>query len=426
LKIIIIGYGPGGAAAAVAARMFNSKSEVEIITEEKIESHKKPGASMALEFPNTPDLRIEDWSFDALAQKRITTTIDTQVIGGDTKTKKIHVKGPTGEKTLKYDRLILATGGNPAIPKIPGTNLPGVFTIQTMADTSEIGNQLSGMESIIVVGAGFSGLEIAERLLSIGKEVHLIIRSRLLRKQLEEPMSLELRSRLPEKLKVHLGKSPSSIIGNKHVKGLVVGDETISADAVLFMTGVRPNTELAQKLGIKTGHLGGIVVDETMKTSVNDIFAVGDCVEMKDSITGKPLLLPIGSVAARAGRQAGVIAAGGSKIYRDTLQRLQYDHIFGTDIVIVGHSTTTANETGLKTKVQYFEDSTEFAKVALVTSDNGRLIGGQVISSRMGARLGYEILERVSSGATLNEKPLLKPRHERLHEYLESTFGPIR
>jgi len=426
LKIIIVGYGPGGAAAAVTARTFDSKSEIEIITEETLESHKKPGASMALEFPNTSDLRIEDWSFDTLSKKRITTITGTQVTGGDSQSKEIHIRGPGGEKTLKYDQLILATGGVPAMPDCPGTDLPGVFTIQTMADTSEIGNQLSGMNSIVVVGAGFSGLETAERLLSIGKEVHLVVRSRLMRKQLEEQMSSELLSRLPNKLNVHVGKAPSSVIGDKKAEGVVIGDDKLAGDAVIFMTGVWPNIELAKKFGVKIGTLGGIVVDEAMKTSVNDIFAVGDCVEMKDSLTGKPLLLPIGSVAARAGRQAGVIAAGSTKLYDDTLRRLQYDRIFDTDIVVVGHSSTTATEMGLKTDIQYIEDPIEFAKVALVTSDDGRLIGGQVISSRMGARLGYEILERVESGDILKDKPLLKPRHERLREYLESTFGPIR
>jgi len=426
LKIIIIGYGPGGAAAAITARMFNSKAEIKIITEETLESHKKPGASMALEFPDTNSLRIDDWSIDALSKKRIDILSGSRVKSGNLKTKEIQITRPTGDATLTYDKLILATGGVPAVPNIPGTNLPGVFTIQTMADTSEIGKQLAGMKSIVVVGAGFSGLETAERLLLLGKDVHLIIRSRLMRKQLEEPMSLELQSRLPKRLNVYYGKSPSSVIGDKRVEGVILGDNTISADAILFMTGVRPNTELAEKLGIKIGQLGGIVVDETMKTSVDDIYAVGDCVEMKDALTGKPMLLPIGSIAARAGRQAGVISAGGTKLYDDTNLRIQYDRIFETDIVVVGHSTTTANAMGIKTEVQYFEDPAEFAKVALITSNDGRLIGGQVISSRMGARFGYEILERVESGSILNEKPLLKPRHERFREYLESTFGPIQ
>lgn len=426
MKIVIIGYGPGGAAAAITARMFNSKAEIKIITEETLESHKKPGASMALEFPDTTSLRIDDWSFDALSKKRIDILSGSRVKSGNSKTKEIQISTPKGDETLTYDKLILATGGVPAVPNITGTNLPGVFTIQTMADTTEIGKQLAGMKSIVVVGAGFSGLETAERLLLLEKDVHLIIRSRLMRRQLEEPMSLELQSRLPKRLNVYYGKSPSSVIGDKHVEGIILGDDTISADAILFMTGVKPNTELAEKLGIKIGQLGGVVVDENMKTSADDIYAVGDCAEMKDALTGKPLLLPIGSIAARAGRQAGVISAGGTKIYDDTNLRIQYDRIFETDIVVVGHSTTTANAMGINTEVQYFEDPAEFAKVALITSNDGRLIGGQVISSRMGARFGYEILERVESGSILIEKPLLKPRHERFREYLESTFGPIR
>ncbi|MFW9836150.1 MAG: NAD(P)/FAD-dependent oxidoreductase [Candidatus Thorarchaeota archaeon] len=426
MKIVIIGYGPGGAAAAVAARLFNSDSEIEIITEETIESHKKPGASMALEFPDTPELQIKDWSFEALSKRRISTTIDTKVTGGDSKNKELKIEGLGGKKTLEYDSLILATGGVPAVPKLPGVDLSGVYTIQGMADTSEIGKQLSGMSKIVVVGAGFSGLETVERLLSLGKEVHMVIRSRLMRTQLEEEMSSELRSRLPEKLKLHFGKSPSAVVGEKRVEGIMLDGETVPADAILFTTGVRPNTTLAQELGVKIGRLGGIIVDERMKTSVDDIYAVGDCVEMKDSLTGKPLLLPIGSVAARAGRQAGVIAAGGSKIYDDTLRRLQYDRIFNTDIVVVGHSTTTAKAMGIKTDIQYIDYPAEFAKIALVTSNDGQLIGGQVISSRMGARLGYQILERVESGAILKDRALLKPQHERLREYLETTFGPIR
>ncbi len=423
MRIVIVGYGPGGAAAAVAARMFNSKADIKIITEETYESHRKPGAAMALEFPDTDALKIQDWSFDALSKIRIEIMSGMAVIGGDTKSKTLHLQN---SKKLEYDKLILATGGIPAVPNISGATLPNVYTIQTMADTSKIGKQLSKLNTIVIVGAGFSGLETAERLISLGKEVHMVVRSRLMRKQLEESMSDELLSRLPDKLKVHTGLAPSSVIGKKKVEGLLLGDDHLSADAVLFMTGVRPNIELAETLGVRIGKLGGIVVDETMMTSIDDVFAVGDCVEMKDTLTNEPLFLPIASVAARAGRQAGVTAAGGSKVYDNPVRRIQYDRIFGTDIVVIGHSTTTANALGVKTKVQYVEDPVEFAKAALVLSEDGTLIGGQVIASRMGARIGYEILDRVESSAVYNDKPLLKSRHERLLEHLESTLGPIQ
>ncbi|MHA2045806.1 MAG: FAD-dependent oxidoreductase [Candidatus Thorarchaeota archaeon] len=423
MKIVVVGYGPGGAAAALTARMFNSEAEITLITEETIESHRKPGAAMALEFPDTDDLKIHDWSFATLSKNNIEILSGTTVTGGDSEKRILQI---SGSNSIEYDKLILATGGVPAVPEISGTTLNGVHTIQTMADTSVIGKQLSDMKCIMVVGAGFSGLETAERLIALGKEVHLVVRSRLMRKQLEESMSEELLSRLSDKLIVHTGVSPTSVEGEKKVEGLCLDDKSVSTDAVLFMTGVRPNTKLAEVLGVKIGELGGIVVNEKMMTSIDGVFAVGDCVELFDPMTNDPFLLPIASVAARAGRQAGVIAAGGSKIYDNTIRRLQYDHIFNSDIVVVGHSSVSANSLGIETKVHFWEDPTEFAKVALVTNENGQLIGGQVISSRMGARLGYEILERVETGANLNDKPLLRPRHERLKDYLESTFGPIR
>ena len=426
MRVVVVGYGPGGAAAAIAARMFDSESEVRILTEEVLDAHRKPGASLALQFPDTKDLTINDWSISSLAKKRIDVVTGTSVISGNPKSRLLRLKNEQGKSTMKYDRLILATGGIPNIPEIPGTDLPGIFTIQNMADTSEIGRQLSQMNKVVIVGAGFSGLEAAERLISLGKDVHMIVRSRFMRRQLEDSMSDELQSRLPQSLKIHFGHAPAAICGDQHVRSVLLGNELLDADAVLFMTGVRPNTALAQQLGAKTGSLGGILVDEQMQTSVKGIFAVGDCVEMKDSYTGLNLLLPIGSVAARAGRQAGVAAVGSTKIYGDISKRLQYDRIFGNDVVCVGHSSTTAGDLGVKTKVHYVEDPSEFSKVALVTGPRGQLIGGQVIAARQGARLGYEILERVEAKARLKTQPLLKPRHERLRDFLESTFGPIQ
>lgn len=426
MKIIIVGYGPGGASAAIAARMFDAKADITIITEETTEAHKKPGASLALEFPGTSQLDISDWSFSALLKKRINVLTGTTVLNIDIKNKTVEIKGQEAQSQLIYDRLILATGGVPNLPNIPGIELPGVFTIQTIADTTKIGQQLSEMVSIAIVGAGFSGLEAAERLLALNKEVHLIVRSRLMRQQLEESMSAELLSRLPDNLIIHQGDEPSRVFGGGMVQGITVAGKDIKVDAVLFMTGVKPNVRLAKEIGLKIGKLGGILVNQRMQTSHDDIFAIGDCVEMTDPITNMQLLQPVGSTAARSGRQAGVAAVGGSKTYSDTSRRLQYDRIFGTDVVCIGHSSITAKNVGIKTSVLYVDDPYEFSKAALILTERGTLIGGQVIASRLGARLGYEIIDRVESKAVLKDKPLSTPRHERLREYLEQTFGPIR
>ena len=426
MKLVIVGYGPGGVAAATAARAFDRDAEIILITDETIQAHRKPGSSLALEFPDSEKLFIADWSYEALRKNRIEIYPGVRVISADTGERTLQtVDSKSKSSTISYDKLILATGGVPAVPEMPGVDLPGVHTIQTMVDASRIGETLRDAETVIIVGAGFSGLETADRFREMGKDVHLIVRSRLMRRLLEEPMSDELESRIPPGVIVHKGSSPERVIGKDGVKGLIVGSEEMLADAVLFMTGVSPNTELAKTLGLKIGSLGGIVVGPTMETSADGIYAVGDCVELMGRLSGKPMLLPVGSAAARAGRQAGVTAVGSKKVYSDTALKLQYDRIFNTDIVCIGHSSTTASGAGIGTKTHYLDDPAEFAKIALVTTKDDRLIGGQVLSARMGSPIAYQILERIESGAKLSEKPLLKPRHERIKDLLENMLGPI-
>lgn len=427
MKILVVGYGPGGIAAAVTAKTFAPETDVTILTEEEVSAHRKPGASLALQNPDTHALDIPDWSIEALRKKHIRVVQGVTVTDGDTSAKTLAVQSSDGKVSRKqYDILILATGGIPLVPDIPGTGLKGVYTMQSIVDALTLGRAVAKAKSVVIVGAGFSGLEVAERLLSMEKEVHLIMRSRPLRRLLEPDMSGELVSRLPASLHVHSGSSPKAVLGSKRVTAVAVDGEEIPTDAVVFMTGVRPNTSLAEGLGLRIGALGGIAVDSKMRTSEKSVYAVGDCIEMPDAYTGRTTLMPIGSVAARAGRQAGAAAAGSKKVYDDTSLRFQYDRVFKTDIICAGLSSEIAKDAGMNTRVTYLEDTTEFAKLALLVNPDGVLIGGQVLSSRMGATLGYQILERVRTHAHLDEHPLLEPRHERIKTMLERTLGPIR
>ncbi len=184
MRLVIIGYGPGGVSAAVAAKTFDRNTDVVIYTRESLDAHRKPGASLALEHPTTKDLMISDWSVARLKEKGIVVINEAQVVSIDTSTKMLKVEVGGSVTDDSFDKLILATGGVPAIPSIKGAALEGVFTIQDMSDTSRIGEQLESMDRIFVIGAGFSGLEVAERLLHMGKEVHLVVRSRLMRRLL--------------------------------------------------------------------------------------------------------------------------------------------------------------------------------------------------------------------------------------------------
>ncbi len=426
MKVVIIGSGPSGLSAAWAAKSFSRDADVIIITKETSEAHKKPGSAMALEYPETEALNIPDWSNESLQKMGVEVQSGTKVIDVDVSSKTLELETTKSESdSISYDKLIIATGGRAYVPEIPGTDLEGVFTIQDVSDSAKIGKRMKNYRNIMVVGAGLSGLEIAEKLLELDKEVHLIVRSRLMRRLLEKRMSDELESRLPHSLEVHKGKSPSSVLGDERVKGLAINDAELETDAVIFMTGVNPKVELARKLGLEIGGLGGIIVDSKMRTSEEDIFAVGDCIEMADFYTGKPVMMPIGSVAARCGRQAGVIAVGGKKIYEDTDLRFQYDRIFNTDIVCVGLSSEIASRVGVDVDVHFVTHPAEQMKIAIVTAKDGPVLGGQVISSRLGAKMGYQILQRMKEGATLEDNPLLDPLHDRILSSMQHRYGPI-
>ncbi|RLI49308.1 MAG: hypothetical protein DRO73_06750 [Candidatus Thorarchaeota archaeon] len=426
MRLVVIGYGPGGVSAALTAKKFAPDTDVIILTRDKLPARRKPGVTLAFQSPNLRNLGIPDWSPEALKKRGVTVRQGVEVIGGDPNAKELTVRTEKGTtEKVGYDKLIVATGGTPVVPAIEGTDLDGVFTIGDISDALRVGERLEEIASVAVVGAGFSGLEAAERLLSMGKEVHLVVRSRLLRRLLESELSAELLQRFPSSLMVHTGVSPERVLGSDTVDGLSLGAQTIKVQAVLFMTGVKPNTQLASLMGLRIGPLGGISVNERMETSAIDVYAVGDCVEMPDFLTGKPVLMPVGSVAARAGRQAGLLAAGGSKMYSDVSLRFQYDRIFGTEIVCMGESTTLAQSLGVRAHVTFTEDPAESTRTAIVTDESGRVIGGQVLSSRMAAPVGLQILRRMLDGLGLDETPLLKPPHEELKSLLEETLGPL-
>ncbi|GAG40999.1 unnamed protein product, partial [marine sediment metagenome] len=253
------------------------------------QAHRKPGSSLALEFPGTADLDIGDWTHAALKERGIDVRAGTRVVSGDLSSKTLDTRDSKGKtSTITYEKLILATGGSPAIPNLPGTSLQGVYTIQDMADASRLGQVLSSVKSVAIVGAGFSGLEAAERLHNLSKTVHMIVRSRFMRRLLEEPMSEELASRIPHGIQIHKGQSPTSVNGEGQVSGLSLGETEIPVEAVILMTGIKPNVDLARDLGIEIGTLGGVKVNERMETSVEDVYAVGDCVELQDPQTKAP------------------------------------------------------------------------------------------------------------------------------------------
>ncbi|MGE5542695.1 MAG: NAD(P)/FAD-dependent oxidoreductase, partial [Bacillota bacterium] len=191
-------------------------------------------------------------------------------------------------ETLAYDRLLLATGGSPVVPGIPGAELPGVFTLRTLDDAIAIREWAGGVRSAVVLGGGMIGLKAAEALFALGLKVTVVASSgRVLSQSLDADSSRIVQQSLERAgVGLRLGSDAAEILGKGRVEYVrLKSREMIVAGMVVVGKGVRPNTSLAEAGGIATNR--GVLADEFLRTSATGVYAAGDVCEALDPVTGR-------------------------------------------------------------------------------------------------------------------------------------------
>ena len=317
----------------------------------------------------------------------------------------------TGEVTTEhYDKLVLSPGAAPIRPPLPGIDLPGIFSVRTVPDARSIREWLdrgtadrSGMNSYtgfqtvtkpkraVVVGGGFIGLEMVENLVHRGLEVTLIEKLN----QVMPPLDPEM-ARLVERymvkhgvrLELNDGVAGFQQSADGSLEVLTSSGKRHPADIVILAIGVRPETALAKMAGIELGQRGGIRVDEHMRTSDPDIFAVGDAVEVKDFVTGQWTLIPLAGPANRQGRIAADVIAGRDSRFRGT-QGTSICQIFEAAIAQTGASEKLLTQLGdtdfekiylyPNSHAGYYPGAKMLAIKVLFRKSDGRLLGAQVL-----------------------------------------------
>src|SRR5215218_5481514 len=230
--------------------------------------------------------------------------------------KQVTVTSQCGERQLGYDRLVIGTGAVPVRPPIDGLDLPGVHVLHTMGDTFALHQALTaGAGSAIIVGGGYIGLEMAEAFCARGLEVTVVEQA----PTVMPTVDLELGRLLGQEL----GRHDVQVVNDVTVKaihhevhGLTVAGEpdfAATADLVLVVVGVHPDTDLAVAAGVQTGVRGALRVDRQMRTNLSDVLAAGDCVETWHRLLNRPAYLPLGTTAHKQGRVAGETAVGGDR-----------------------------------------------------------------------------------------------------------------
>jgi NADPH-dependent 2,4-dienoyl-CoA reductase/sulfur reductase-like enzyme len=315
-NIVVIGGNAAGLTAASRARRLDPRLEITVLEKSPHISYSTCGIPYYLAGDVSTDQLVSFTPARLKTERNIEARTNVQVEEVlPSRRRVLGRRTDTGESvSIQYDRLLIATGVHAHIPDIPGTDLGNVFSMTTLEDALRFRPALEDFRKLSIVGAGYVGLEMAESLRRMGKEVTIFER----RNQVMPSMDPDMAEIVEYELRRHgVGVRTSSpveaLVGsNDRVTGLkakgLLGFE--AADSVLLDAGVRPNTGLSQTAGVRTGATGAIAVSEYLETNVPGIFAAGNCAEAFCLLRRRPILHHIGTVAAKQGRVAGENLAG--------------------------------------------------------------------------------------------------------------------
>ncbi len=302
--VIVIGGNPAGGAAAEVAKQLHSDKSVLVIRKEP-ESLIPCGIPYV--FGTLSAVEDDIKPIDGVMKKGVEFLFD-EVTSIDAENKTISLQN---NDQFSYDKLVIATGSTPFIPPIEGNNLDGVFTIsKELAHVKSIREPLRNAKNIVIVGAGFIGMEMGDELAKVVDNITIIesmesILPLAFDKDMMSPVDEELQK---NDVTIRTSTMVKRIIGKADkVTGVELNsDEVVPADAVILAIGYTPNNVLAKEAGLDIGVFGGIVTDEYLRTSAKDIFAVGDCAEHRDFFTRKQSRLMLASTGASEARIAGM------------------------------------------------------------------------------------------------------------------------
>jgi NADPH-dependent 2,4-dienoyl-CoA reductase/sulfur reductase-like enzyme/rhodanese-related sulfurtransferase len=402
LRIVVIGGSAAGPKAAAKARRIDEFADITLIQRE-------PELSMAsCGFPyyvggtfddrnmllSTPAGIVRDPDFFNKA-KGIKALVETEVTRIDREVRTVTYKHlPTGaHETIPYDRLVIATGATPICPPVPGVELEGVTTLQSMADADTLRAVRDAQTAIraIVVGGGLIGFEVCESLRMAGIHTTVIEKASQVLAFMDTDMAKLVENHVRENgPDIMVNNGVAEFLGEDGVLTGVKLDNGIElpCDVAVIAVGVRPNVALAKRAGLEIGTEGGIRVNEYMQTSDPDIYAVGDCVECTSLVTGRQMRAPYGDIANLQGRVAGqnIIKEGSARF--PGITQTGICKIFDYAVGITGLSESGARALGM-TDIE----TATVSGLDIPPYMNGELLISKLVAERKSGRiLGFQCI----------------------------------
>ncbi len=395
MKVVIIGGVAGGASCAARLRRLDENAEIVMVERGPYVSYANCGlpyhvggvivdeASLLIASPQL----FRD-------QFAIEVRTNTEAVSIDAKAKTVALRDvATGTIKLEsYDKLVLSPGAVSIKPPLPGIDQPGIFHVRTVPDARAIRTWMTSNpigKRAVVIGGGFIGLEMVENLVHQGFKVTLLE----LADQILAPLDVEQSRAVEDVLRRHgvtlaLGEAVTGFVqqASGEIAVQTKAGTTYPANIVILALGVRPDTALAKSAGLQLGERGGIKVDEHMRTSDPDIYAVGDAVEVHDVVTGADTLLALAGPANRQGRIAADAMKGRSSRFRG-VQGTAIIGLFGTTVAWTGASEKTLRRLGRDDfekiylypnhHARYYPGAKTIAIKLIFAKADGRILGAQ-------------------------------------------------
>lgn len=395
MRYLIVGGVAAGTKVAAKVKRCDRSAEVVVVTKGEDISY----AGCGLPYYIGGDIQARDElivntpaAYAALTGAEVRTGVEALAL--DAAAHEITVREKDGtEHAEGYNRLVIATGASPFVPAgLPGADLPGVFTVRTPDDAEAIRDCIdAGARHAVVVGAGFIGLEVAENLLARGLSVTVIDAMPQILPNVFDPEMAGFAQRQLKAAGVRVMTSCplKGIVGEDRVEGVETGAGTLPADLVVLSIGIRPNTAWLEGSGVETLK-GCVLVDEFGATNLPDVYAAGDCAEVRSFITGQPQWSAMGSTANIAGRAIARTLTGAPTAYPGVL---------GTGVVRLlptlnggrtGLTEGAAREAGfdpvsvvsvVDDKAHYYPGSSSLFVKLLADRATHRLLGVQVLGA---------------------------------------------
>jgi NADPH-dependent 2,4-dienoyl-CoA reductase/sulfur reductase-like enzyme/rhodanese-related sulfurtransferase len=392
MKVVVVGGVAGGMSAAARLRRLDERADIVVLERDDYVSF----ANCGLPYHIGGDIeKREALLLQTPKSLRESLALDVhtghEVLGIDRDQRIVHVRvRETGvEYDEPYDTLVLATGATPLRPPLPGIDHPRIMTLRNIPDMDAIIEVLGGgVTSAVVVGGGYIGIEMVEALTQRGIAVTLVEAVDQVMTVLDREMARTLEEHLVSHgVRVILSARANGFADDNGRVVVDLGDEKLTADIVILAVGVRPESSLARACGLELSERGAVIVDPHMRTSDPSVFAVGDSVQVTDTVTGEPVVIPLAGPANRQGRIAADAIAGRSSAYAST-QGTGIVKVFDLTAAMTGANERTLQRIGrpyAKVHVHpnghasYYPGTHAMHLKVMFDSEDGKLLGAQAV-----------------------------------------------